>query len=68
MLTSFSLTGIDSYGKRGLHSDLKLICNGHEFAVHKFILSVQSEYFNKLINGPFIVSLAIASHRLELDS
>ncbi|KAL1583207.1 hypothetical protein WHR41_07961 [Cladosporium halotolerans] len=51
-------TNIMNYGERGLHSDLKLICNEHEFAVHKFILSVQSEYFNKLINGPFIESAA----------
>ncbi|KAM0716713.1 hypothetical protein Q7P37_008158 [Cladosporium fusiforme] len=37
----------------GIFSDLTITCQGYEFRVHKVILCAQSEYFRKLLTGPF---------------
>lgn len=37
-------------------SDLTLTCGGKRFKVHKIILYLQSEYFRKLLDGPFMVN------------
>lgn len=39
-------------------SDLTITCGDQSFAVHKVILYIQSEYFRKLLDGPFKVRSA----------
>lgn len=44
----------------GKFSDLKLLCEGHEFAVHKAILCAQSRVFSAACEGGFEVGLAFS--------
>lgn len=41
----------------GLFSDFTITCKGHTFKVHKTVLYTQSEYFRKLLTGPFKVTI-----------
>lgn len=44
-------------------SDLIITCGGQDFAVHKIILYIQSEYFRKLLDGSFKVRSELISFR-----
>lgn len=58
----------DFIGKLSLtakYSDLKLVCEGHEFNVHKVIVCMQSRVLSAACDGEFKVSL-FSGHQLHL--
>lgn len=56
---------LDSLLFSGVFSDLTLTCGGRKFEVHRVILYMQSEYFRKLLDGGFKVSIFIATSYTE---
>ena len=39
----------------GVYSDLKLVCHGEEFSVHKAVVCVQSSVLTAAVDGDFVV-------------
>lgn len=62
------LLNLSSLLTSGKFSDLKLICERHEFSVRKAILCAQSRVMSAECEGNFEVKFAIPKARVRLDS
>jgi len=50
----------------GKHADAVVVCRGHEFKVHKLVLSDRSDFFDKVFNGQFQVRSRSHGSHLKL--